>query len=278
MSDWKRIHQPDRDWAPSGLPGWLKLAPSWAARMIPETRLPLEVGELLLDPLWFDETIPRGDGQPVMVVPGFGFGDPAATPMYAVLKRFGYHTVRSEIWANIHCSDTTVDAMAKVAEAAVDANAGQRISVVGHSRGGMLARGLAARRPDLIARAISLGAPLNDESAYYEIPRPLVSALRTLDRIDHKATEKDCFTPQCQCPYMLAAHRPIPKDVELVSVYSKQDGVVDWRSCVVPYGRNVEVHCSHMGLGSAPEAVRVVLDSLAQPLPERGVAYESDAK
>lgn len=277
MAEWRDVHRPDLPWAPSGLPGWLKAMPGSVARLIPEARLPLEIASLAMSPIWFDEEMPRGDGQIVLLVPGFGFGDPSVAPLHAVLRRFGYTTALSEIVANVRCSDRTVDTLAEVAEALVERSGGRRIALVGHSRGGMIGRGLGARRPDLIARVVSLGAPINDEAAFYEIPRPMLGLIRAVDRFDAERNAMGCLTPDCACPYMQLAHRPIPEDVELVSIYSRQDGVVDWRSCHVAYGRNVEVHCSHMGMGSAPEAMRAVLHALARPLPAAGVPVDLEA-
>jgi hypothetical protein len=66
---------------------------------------------------------------------------------------------------------------------------------------------------------------------------------------------------------MAAVHRPMPAGVELVSVYSRSDGVIDWRSCVVPGARNIAVESSHLGMGVDPRVVRVVVTELARDLP-----------
>ena len=84
-----------------------------------------------------------GRGRPVLVVPGFGFGDPSTVPLQWALHTAGYRVVRSGIWVNVGCSDRAVDALAEVARRTVEADGGRRLFVVGHSRGGMLARGLA---------------------------------------------------------------------------------------------------------------------------------------
>jgi triacylglycerol lipase len=266
VNDWRHVHRPDLHWAPSGLPGWMRRLPGWAARGLSESRLPWEAASLLASPLLQDSSLPRGDGRAVLVVPGFGFGDAAVLPLHAVLRRFGYRTVRSGILANVGCSDETVASLATVAEHAAS-QAGGRIQVVGQSRGGMLARGLGARRPDLVARAVNLGGPLNDEFAFYEIPAPLVSAIYASHRLRRPLPNPSCLRPECTCPYMQAVHRPMPDGVELVSVYSASDGIIDWRSCVVPGARNIRVESSHLGMGVDPRVVRVVLEELARPLP-----------
>ncbi len=267
MNDWRGIHRPELHWAPSGLPGWMRGLPGWAARGLSESRLPVEAAGLLASRLLRDRSLPRGDGRTVLVVPGFGFGDPSVLPLHVVLRRFGYRTVRSGMASNIHCSDRTVEALTGVAERAVE-RAGGRIQVLGQSRGGMLARGLGARRPDLVSRAVNLGGPLNDEFAFYEIPSSLVSAIYASHRVRAPLPDPRCLRPECSCPYMQAVHRPMPPGVELVSVYSPSDGIIDWRSCVVPEARNVRVESSHLGMGVDTRVLRVVLEELDRPVPD----------
>jgi hypothetical protein len=129
----------------------------------------------------------------------------------------------------------------------------------------MIARGLAVRYPMLVDRVISLGAPLNYEFAFYEVPHPLVEVLRAAHWTDPALRQMQCATPECSCPYMRAAHRPLPDDLDLVSVYTKADGIVDWRACVVPGAKNIEVRGSHLGMGMRPETLRVVLRELGEP-------------
>lgn len=265
MNEWRGIHRPELHWAPSGLPGWMRGLPGWAARGLSEARLPAEALALLASDLLRDDAMPHGDGRSVLLVPGFGFGDPTLIPMHVVLRRFGHHTVRSGIVSNTDCSDRTVDRLAEVAQREVR-RTGRRVHVVGQSRGGMLARGLGARRPDLVARAINLGGPLNDEFAFYEIPTPLVSAVYASHRVRSPMPHPRCLRPDCECPYMRAVHRPMPEKVELVSVYTASDGIIDWRSCVVPGARNVRVDSSHLGMGVDPRVLKVVIEELARPV------------
>lgn len=242
----------------------MRSLPGWTARGLSETRLPIEALSLLTSDLLRNHDLPRGDGSPVLLVPGFGFGDPTLVPMHVVLRRFGYRTLRSGIVSNTDCSDRTVDTLARVAEAEVE-RCGERVQVVGQSRGGMLARGLGARRPDLVSRAINLGGPLNDEFAFYEIPAPLVGAIYASHRVRAPMPHERCLRQDCPCPYMQAVHRPMPEQTELVSVYTASDGVIDWRSCVVPGARNIRVECSHLGMGVDARVLRVVIEELARP-------------
>ena len=266
--DWLNEHLPHQMWAPRGLPGWLRRFPGWAARATSESRFAVELAEweatLLGRESGLIADLPDGEQRPVLVLPGFGFGDPSTFPMRRVLQAGGYHVVESEIWSNIRCSDRAVDRIADVARRAVVADEGRRLLVVGHSRGGLLGRGLGARHPELIEQVISLGSPLNHEFAFYEVPQPLVSVLRVAHQTDPELRQRQCVTPECSCPYMVASRAPMPADVDLVSIYSKSEGVVDWRACVVPGATNIEVTGSHLGMGVKPATLRLVMELLAQ--------------
>lgn len=269
MADWRDAYEPDRHWAPEGLPAFVSRMPGWAARLAAEARFGPEIARFARAAAQASAGASRGlrdgAGRPVLTVPGFGFGDPATLPIQIALHTAGYDVVRSHIELNVRCSDRTVDDLAEVAAAAVAADGGRRLFVVGHSRGGMIARGLAARHPELVQRVVSLGAPLNYEFAFYEIPRPMVAALKVVHTMDPELRSRKCVTPDCGCPYMQAARRPLPPEVELVSIYTRTDGIVDWRACVVPGARNIEVAGSHLGMGLRPETTRVVLEQLAEP-------------
>ncbi|MFN8127304.1 MAG: alpha/beta fold hydrolase [Candidatus Nanopelagicales bacterium] len=260
MAEWRDVHLPDLHWAPRGLPGALKGLPGWIARAASESRF---AGELLD----FERSAPCASypqtpvARQVLVIPGFGFGDAATLPMQLALSRAGFRVVRSHILANVRCSDRAVDKLAEVARDAVEQD-GHRLQVVGHSRGGMLARGLAARHPELVSTAVSLGAPLNDEFAFYEIPQPMVLALKVVHQTDPELRERQCVTRNCTCPYMQATHQPFPSDVELISYYTTSDGIVDWRACVVEGAENIEVPGSHLGMGLRPDTVNLVVRRL----------------
>jgi pimeloyl-ACP methyl ester carboxylesterase len=263
MVDWRDAHLPELHWAPRGLSGRLKSVPGWIARAATESRFAGEV--LAFERALAHTKLPVTPiRRQVLVVPGFGFGDVATLPMQIAVKRAGFHVVRSEIVLNVRCSDRAVDRLAGVARRAVEADHGQRLMVVGHSRGGMLARGLGARHPELVSTVVALGAPLNDEFAFYEIPQPMVGALQVVHQRDPELRSRKCVTRECTCPYMQATHRPFPEDVELISYYTTSDGIVDWRACVVPGAENVEVEGSHLGMGLRPDTVHEVMRRLIE--------------
>jgi pimeloyl-ACP methyl ester carboxylesterase len=118
-----------------------------------------EFGLLLSDPIFWGFGVPRGDGHPVLVLPGLFAGDAYLRPLRGWLARIGYTPVRSGLERNPGWSEEVVNELCQVAERAFD-RGGKRVSIVGHSMGGVLARSIAARRPNAIDRVIALGSPL----------------------------------------------------------------------------------------------------------------------
>ncbi len=120
-------------------------------------------------------------GHPVLLVPGFLAGDCSLVAMARTLRRRGYRTYRSHITANVGC---TINAAALL-EARLESIAIRRdapVSIVGHSLGGMLARGLAVRRPDLIAGIVTMGSPMLAPGAHHVALTAGVEGLVRLSR------------------------------------------------------------------------------------------------
>jgi triacylglycerol lipase len=82
---------------------------------------------------------------------------------------------------------------------------------------------------------------------------------RTTDR----HARRGCMTTACACDFMRHYTAPFPADIPLTSVYSREDGVVWWEACTVPYATNVEVTGSHIGLAFNRKAYRAVAAALA---------------
>src|SRR5688572_3535677 len=148
-------------WRVSALGKWavVPLTPLWR-----EARVGLELAALLRDPVLREET--PGPGRPVLLVPGFLAGDGSLATMTGWLRRRGHRTRRAGIRFNVDCSSRALAALEQRAEAMVERQ-GQLAAVIGQSRGGTLARALAARRPDLVDTVVALGSPLVDPFAIH---------------------------------------------------------------------------------------------------------------
>jgi pimeloyl-ACP methyl ester carboxylesterase len=118
----------------------------WWGRPLAETRWCLELGRLLADPVWHGRGVPRGDGRPVVLMPGFLAGDQTLRVIAAWLRRFGYRPRFAGFVTNTDCSDRALDRVERTVDELWAAH-GRRVALIGHSRGGHFARALAARRP-----------------------------------------------------------------------------------------------------------------------------------
>ena len=203
------------------------------------------------------------DADPVVLVPGFMAGDATLSALAQALREQGHRTYRSHIHANVGC---TLQAAAQLESRleSVSARRGRRAWVVGHSLGGLLARGLAVRRPDLVAGIVTLGSPMLAPGAHH---RSLTRSLDALVRLSRAGVPGlmalDCVAGDCARTSFDESRRPLPDGVEFTTVYSRRDGIVDWRACVDPLATPVEVRSSHLGMVVDPVAIAAVTRALA---------------
>jgi triacylglycerol lipase len=230
----------------------------WWGRPLAEVRWQAELARLLVDPVFRGEDVVRGDGMPVLLMPGFLAGDASLTVMQGWLQRMGYDPHGSGQVFNVDCSDRAFERLdARLAD--IHERTGRRVALIGHSRGAHFAKALAHRRPERVAGVISLGAGLDTP---FDISVPTKAAVAAV-RAVHSRRSAGCMTEGCGCPFATHYAAPFPEDVPLTSVYSREDGVVWWEACVVPYARNVEVTGSHVGLAFNRKAYRAVAEALA---------------
>ena len=181
------------------------------------------------------------------------------------LRRIGYRPYTCGFVANVDCSNRALERVERRVEA-VHARHGGRVALIGHSRGGHFVRALAARHPDRISHAISLGADLQ---------RMLGISLPTRARGRGRGPgcsgaagrrRRVLHDADCGCPFTRDYRRPFPeRQVRLTTIYSKGDGVVRWEGCVVPYAESVEVRGSHVGLVFNRSVYRAIAEALAAP-------------
>jgi pimeloyl-ACP methyl ester carboxylesterase len=229
-----------------------------------ETRWILEAARLGVDPVWHGRGgIPRGDGRAVVLVPGFGGGDYTLAMLATWLHRIGYRPAVCGFLLNADCSERSLERVEERV-AAAHARSGRRVAVLGHSRGGHFARAVAARRPELVSHAISLGADLQAMFHCSAITLAAVEGLRRVLQRTGRARRPDCVTYRCGCTFTAGFFAPFPdEEVRMTSIYSKADGVVRWQAQVVPYADCVEVTGSHVGLVFNRKSYRAIAHALA---------------
>jgi pimeloyl-ACP methyl ester carboxylesterase len=195
---------------------------------------------------------PRGVSQPVIVLPGLGGGDGSTLAIRRYLSFLGHQAHGWKLGRNIRPAGADLPAVAAQI-GSLHAATGLPVSLVGWSRGGVIAREAARLVPGAVRMVITLGSPFAAPAA--------TNVLKQWRLITGEAF----LAPSADALRRLALPLPVP----CTSIYSRTDGVVAWRACLQPDGperENVEVRGSHIGLGFNPAAFWVVADRLAQPL------------
>jgi triacylglycerol lipase len=199
---------------------------------------------------------------PVILVPGFISGDVSLALLARHLRRRGHRTFRSEIGANVGCTDAMVDRLIRRVEQVV-AEEGRPVALVGHSRGGMIVNLAARRRPDLVPGIVVLSAPVTGSLFVAAHVRRQLELLFRLNRRGFSTViGPDCVIGECAARIAAELGSPFPTDVAYTSVYSRADGIIDWRTCLDPYAELVEVNSSHTGMGTDDTVQRIVTDRL----------------
>ncbi|MEB3063082.1 esterase/lipase family protein [[Mycobacterium] zoologicum] len=212
--------------------------------------------------------LPRGDGHPVLVLPGLGAADSATLVLRRVLRRLGYRVHGWGLGTNFGPTPRVRDGIAARLDA-LSARYQVPISVIGWSLGGLYARELAWRRTESVRQVITLGSPIR-------------LATGMSDQADSVPTDMSDFP---QWPrwtqwarwygdYQSAMHEvrgesePPPLPVPTTALYSVVDGIVGRQVCltgVAPQTENIGIAASHIAFAYHPAAVYVIADRLAQP-------------
>ncbi len=199
---------------------------------------------------------------PVLLVPGFMAGDSTLKAMSLFLRNQGFRTYRSQIHVNVGCTREAADRIEQRLEAIAERR-GRKVTLVGHSLGGMLARGLAARRPDLVEGIVAMGSPVLAPGAVHKVLAWDAQLLTRLTRVGLRGMmSEDCFGGECARLSWEETHLALDPGVAFTAIYSKRDGIVDWRACLDPAAQQVEVRTSHCGMAVDPVVMDHVLAAL----------------
>lgn len=199
---------------------------------------------------------PRGDGHGVLVLPGFMTSDPSTWPLRDVLRRLGHHVRPWGLGRNLGPTSVITRGIVRRLQG-LHEETGGRVTLVGMSLGGVLARDVARTHPDLVRQVITLGSPF------------ALSADTTHRNATHAAPLYRALQPwherrEAGRPRDPAAVLEVPS----TAIYTRTDGIVPWAACIQPRGprsESVEVWGSHVGLAHNPFSLAVVADRLALP-------------
>jgi pimeloyl-ACP methyl ester carboxylesterase len=185
---------------------------------------------------------------PVLLIPGFFAGDAALAPLARWLRQRGCRTYGSQISLNVGCALDLLPELERIAEG-VAKRRHRHVTVIGQSRGGSLAKMLAIRRPDVIASIATLGSPSAAPAAIHPFVAGTAGVLRALSRAGVAGLmDDDCWFGECARTAWAELSTPFPENVGYLSLYSRSDGIVDWRACIDPAAENLEVSSSHVGM------------------------------
>jgi triacylglycerol lipase len=228
-----------------------------------EARVGLEAAALMRDAVWRGRGVGDGGGMPVLLIPGFLAGDGSLGLMTQWLRRTGHHTRKAGMRANVGCSGAWAERLEDRLEELVEWQ-GRRAAIIGQSRGGSFAKVLARRRPDLVAGIVTLGSPQLQPLAVHPLVRLQVLAVGALGSLGAPGLfSRRCVDGDCCADFWDHSATPLRRGVGFVSIYSKSDGIVDWRSCLDPGAEHVEVHSSHVGMAVNPDCYRAIASALA---------------
>lgn len=223
-----------------------------------EARIGLETARLLRDPVFRGDGVVDGRGQPVLLIPGFLAGDDSLALMTRWLRRTGHHTSKAGIRLNVGCSGRGLDGLERRLETLVERQ-GRPAAVIGQSRGGSFAKALAQLRPDLVSGIVTLGSPTLDPLAVHPAVRASVRGVALLGGLGAPGLfTRDCLQGDCCSGFWGFHEGPFPAGVGFVSIYSRSDGIVDWRACLDPAAIHVEIDSSHVGMSVHPDGYRAI--------------------
>jgi triacylglycerol lipase len=224
-----------------------------------ESRIGLEAAALRRSPVFRGLGVPPGERRPVLLIPGFMAGDLSLGTMASWLRRGGYCTHRTGIRANLDCSEEACTRLEERLEHMAERH-GERVLIVGQSRGGVFAKALAARRPELVEGIVTLGSPSVSQLAVHPLVLAQVGLVGTLGTAHVPGMfTMHCLRGKCCEHFRAALTGPFPEDVGYVAIYSRSDGIVNWRSCLDPAADDlVEVSGSHCGMGVNAQAFLAV--------------------
>ncbi len=198
--------------------------------------------------------LPRGDGHPVYVLPGFMADSQSTAMLCRWLDRQGYQAIPWGFGRNLGPRGILMERMVVTVTELARAH-GQRVSLIGQSLGGVFAREIAKAIPQHIRQVITLGSPFRQTTTNGTQP----AVMRLFEMASgQKADELKLSMGDISRP----------PSVPSTAIYSRTDGVANWKTCIEEERANtdnVEVYASHCGMGFNPTIYYVIGDRLAQP-------------
>jgi alpha/beta superfamily hydrolase len=197
---------------------------------------------------------PRGHGQPVLILPGYGAGDISTLLLKSYLCLLGYRAQGWGLGRNIGDAAELLPRILKRAVSLAQRSQG-KVHLIGWSFGGYLARELARERADLIGQVVTLGTPVVGGPKYTILARSF----------QRRGIDLEAMASAIEARNRVSLCTPV------IAIYSRRDAVVAWQACIDHNGANVEhveVRTTHFGFGFCPDVYKIIAQRLASVIPD----------
>ena len=236
----------------------------------------LFAADLLLlhsSPVYYGLGIQRGDRSAVVLVPGFLGTDAYLSQLHSWLGRIGYRPYFSGIGLNAECPNLLIQRRLNESIDRALGDTGRKIHLIGHSLGGIMARAVAGQRANDIASVISLASPFRGTVVHRTV-RKAAEAVRKHILEEHgPGVLPTCYTGHCTCEFLSSLRRDLPASVTQTAIYTRNDGIADWRYCMTGVAENdFEVAGTHIGLAFNASAYSIIAKRLTSARGEAQVS------
>jgi len=229
-------------------------------------------------PVYWGLGVPHGDGSAVVIIPGFLGTDLYLMELHAWLKRIGYRPYFSGIGVNAECPNLLIQRRLNQTIEKALSDTGRKIHLIGHSLGGVIARSVAGERPRDVASVTTLVAPIRGTAANRTVLHAAEAVRLRILQEHGRRVLPDCYTGRCTCNFLDSLRRKVPKQMIETAIYTRHDGIVDWRYCRTMDPKiDVEVSGTHIGMAFNPTAYSIVAERLAKAQTAEAVSRPSRA-
>ena len=226
------------------------LQPPSSSRLMREARGLIELPRLLLR---FPSLarLPRGNGEPILILPGYGAGDGSTMILKGYLRLLGY---RARGWGLGRNRGAASESLPRLLRRLgnLSRRSKQKVAIIGWSFGGYLARELARERPDLVRLVITLGTPVVGGPKYTAAAKSYRKRGIDIEAIAAEVEQRS---------------RLADLEIPVVAIYSRDDSVVAWQACIdrqSPNIEHVEIKSTHLGFGFSADVYQIIAQRLAQ--------------
>ncbi len=229
-----------------------QLSPPDPVLTLLESRALAEAGQLLFSLPWLRWQATPGQGEPVLILPGLMASDRSTWVLRNFLNSIGYQTSGWGLGTNRRPQAEYLPLLSDKMH-----SLGEKVHLIGWSRGGIIARALGREYPQLVRQIITLGTPIKGGLKASSISK-------LVERTGLKSSLQGKITPQQMTRLMSQLGKDrhqAPLQVPVRAIYSRSDGIVTWQACIddtSPDIKHYEIKGSHIGMGANVEVFRLI--------------------